>query len=94
MDQTTTRYTLALVVFGGVAGMVFGARYMRDMQRVSMDAQRVYHASHVPKALPKNGGRLVPEHPPPPPLTAPTARAGPPSDDPRTTEPPPKPPVA
>lgn len=49
LDETTTRYALAAVVFGGVAGMAFGARYMRDMQKLSKDAERVYQASKPAK---------------------------------------------
>ncbi len=60
-----SRVVIGLVVVGGVAGMVFGARYMRDMQGLSKDTTRVAKASGfvTPKKIPT---AVLPTHPPPP----------------------------
>lgn len=43
--DTATRVALALVVLGGVAGGVFGARWVRDYGKVAQDAERVVHTA-------------------------------------------------
>lgn len=47
LDEQHTRIAIAVIVLGGVAGGVFGARYMRDFRTMAKDAERVVHATRA-----------------------------------------------
>jgi hypothetical protein len=51
LDRDELRVVLGLVVLGGIAGMVVGARYMRDMKNLANDAARVAKAARPAKKV-------------------------------------------